>query len=71
MILYSVISAEQVWEGAIQAPPSSREVVVQGILMQVEPLDEGRGRVIRLLDCPLNRYLDSGLAPGAIIDLRQ
>ncbi|MFD1774439.1 YlzJ-like family protein [Paenibacillus rhizophilus] len=67
MILYSVISADQVWEGAIQAPPSYVEVTVQGILMQVEPLDEGRARIVRLLNCPLRRYLEPGLAPGQII----
>ncbi|MBY9081946.1 YlzJ-like family protein [Paenibacillus sp. HN-1] len=71
MIIYSIMPPEQVWEGAIQAPPSCREVLIQGILMQVEPLDEGRGKIVRLLNCPLNRYLDSGLAPGTIINLTQ
>lgn len=68
MILYSVMPAEQIWEGAISAPPPLREVTVQGILMQVEPVSEGRGRIVRLLNCPLNRYLEHGLAPGQIID---
>ncbi|AKG35160.1 YlzJ-like family protein [Paenibacillus durus] len=67
MILYSVISADQVWEGAIKASPPFREVTVQGIVMQVEPLDEGRARIVRLLQCPLHRYLEPGLAPGQII----
>ncbi|HBS47336.1 MAG TPA: hypothetical protein DEA91_27920 [Paenibacillus sp.] len=39
------------------------------MLMQVEPMEEGRARIVRLLDCPLERYLDPSFSPGAIITL--
>lgn len=69
MTLYTVMPLEQVWEGALNNMIITREVTVQGMLMQVEPLEDGRARVIRLLDCPLERYLDSAYSPGAIISL--
>ncbi|GGF79907.1 hypothetical protein GCM10010912_26120 [Paenibacillus albidus] len=69
MILYTVTPMEQVWEGAIRAATVTREVTYQGMLMQVEPLEQGQARIVRLLHCPLNRYLDPALSPGAIISL--
>lgn len=69
MTLYTVMPMEQVWEGAFNTMPVTREVNVQGMLMQVESLEDGRARIVRLLDCPLERYLDSAYAPGAIISL--
>lgn len=69
MTLYTVMAMEQVWEGAFSNYVATREVMVQGMLMQVEPMEDGRARIVRLLDCPLNRYLDSSFSPGAIITL--
>lgn len=69
MTLYTVMPMEQVWEGSFSNLAMTRDVVVQGMLMQIEPLEEGRARVVRLLDCPLERYLDSTYSPGAIISL--
>lgn len=69
MTLYTIMSMEQVWEGAFNNYATTREVSVQGMLMQVEPMEEGRARIVRLLDCPLDRYLDPSYSPGAIITL--
>ena len=65
MTLYTIMSMEQVWEGAFNNYATTREVSVQGMLMQVEPMEEGRARIVRLLDC----YLDPSYSPGAIIML--
>ncbi|WP_151735072.1 YlzJ-like family protein [Paenibacillus tengchongensis] len=68
MTMYTVLPVEQILAGAIQpAAASYREVNVQGMLMQVEPLEGGDARVVRLLQCPLDKYLDPAFAPGAII----
>ncbi|WP_340393942.1 YlzJ-like family protein [Paenibacillus sp. FSL E2-0177] len=69
MTLYTVVAMEQVWEGAFNNYAATREISVQGMLMQVEPMEEGRARIVRLLDCPLNRYLDPAFSPGSIITL--
>jgi hypothetical protein len=44
-----------------------REVSIQGMLMQVEPLEGGQARIVRLLQCPLDKYLDPAFAPGAVV----
>jgi len=49
------------------APPLSKEVRVEGILMEVEPLAEDQAKIVRLLDCMLQDYLNPRYAPGAII----
>jgi len=67
MTLYTIMSMDQVWEGAWNASPPLREISRNGLVMQVEPLDEGRARIVRLLQCPLHCYLDPALSPGAII----
>ncbi|KOR89953.1 YlzJ-like family protein [Paenibacillus solani] len=45
----------------------SKEVRVEGILMEVEPLEEDQAKIVRLLDCMLQDYLNPRYAPGAII----
>lgn len=67
MTMYTVMPMDQVWEGVWNAPTDLQELSREGMLMQVEPLDQGRARIVRLLNCPLNRYLDPAFAPGAII----
>ncbi|WP_379126649.1 YlzJ-like family protein [Paenibacillus sp. sgz500958] len=69
MTLYSVMPMEQVWEGVWSGFPQLREVIKDGMLMQVEPLEDGNARIIRLLHCPLNCYLDPSLSPGSIITM--
>lgn len=39
------------------------------MLMQVELLDGGQAKVVRLLQCPLDKYLDAAFSPGAIVQL--
>lgn len=43
------------------------EVRIGGVLMQIEPVQPGIGRIVRLLDCPLDAYLKPEYAPGSII----
>ncbi|WP_379151495.1 YlzJ-like family protein [Paenibacillus sp. sgz5001063] len=67
MTLYTVIPIEQVYEGSVSFVQPLEEVSIQGMLMQVEPLERGQARIVRLLDCPLEKYLDPAYSPGAII----
>jgi hypothetical protein len=56
--------------GMLQGEPAavtSREVRVEGILMEVEPMAEDQAKIVRLLDCGLQDYLNPRYAPGAII----
>ncbi|MCJ8010664.1 YlzJ-like family protein [Paenibacillus sp. KQZ6P-2] len=66
MTLHTVMPLEAVWEKQGEASMSA-EVRIQGVLMEVRPLDFNRVQVIRLLDGPLDSYLNSAFAPGQII----
>jgi len=67
MTLYTVMPMDQVWEGTWNVSPQLHELRQGGMLMQVEPLENGRAKIVRLLHCPLKCYLDPALSPGAII----
>lgn len=45
----------------------SREVRVDGILMEVKPVTEDQAKIVRLLDCGLHDYLNPRYAPGIMI----
>lgn len=66
MTLHTVMPLEAVWEKQEEADPSA-EVRIQGMLMEVRPLDFNRVQIIRLLDGPLDNYLNPAYAPGQII----
>ena len=69
MTFYTILPMEQVFEGALSYTPPVQEMTIQGMLMQVELLDGGQAKVVRLLQCPLDKYLDAAFSPGAIIQL--
>lgn len=50
-----------------QAEVMSREVRVDGILMEVKPVTEDQAKIVRLLDCGLHDYLNPRYAPGTMI----
>lgn len=67
MTLYTSMPLEVVLDGFNSKEPNVYEVWVEGIHMQVEPLAPGIGRLVRLLQCELNDYLNPQLSPGAVI----
>ncbi|AIQ53268.1 YlzJ-like family protein [Paenibacillus sp. FSL R7-0331] len=68
MTFYTVVPIEQMFEGAYSSGQQAEEVMICGMLMQVEPLEGRQARIIRLLQCPLDKYLNPAFAPGAVID---
>ncbi len=66
MTLHTIMPLEAVWEKQGKAAPSA-EVRIQGMLMEVRPLDFNRVQIIRLLDGPLDSYLNPAFSPGQII----
>lgn len=43
------------------------DYVYKGLLMEVKPLTTGQAMIVRLINPPLDCYLDPKLAPGALI----
>ncbi|MCC3381290.1 YlzJ-like family protein [Paenibacillus farraposensis] len=68
MTLYTVMPMEMVWEGMWKEPEALAEVRVDGLLMQVQPLESRRGIIVRLLECPLEAYLNPRYEPGQVIE---
>ncbi|MCM3175354.1 MULTISPECIES: YlzJ-like family protein [Paenibacillus] len=69
MTMYTVMPPEQLWSGMWQEAEDTREVKVNGLLMQVRPVSETEAVIIRLLDCPLEAYLDASNTPGSRVPL--
>lgn len=69
MTIYTNIPLELVFEGMNEPRAAYMDVVVGDIRMQVEPLSPGVGRIVRLVECPLDAYLRPELSPGNVIAL--
>ncbi|MBB3109453.1 hypothetical protein FHS18_001505 [Paenibacillus phyllosphaerae] len=67
MTLYTSMPLELVLDGVNTQPGPFVDVVHGGVKMQVEPVSPGIGRIVRLLECPLDAYLDPQYAPGTIV----
>jgi len=67
MTLYTSVPLELVLDGINNQPGPFVDIAVAGVRMQVEPLSPGFGRIIRLLDCPLDTYLLPEYSPGTVI----
>lgn len=68
MIIHSIVPAETLYEG-IEQLKAPEEVRHKGILMQVEKLEGGQAKIVRLLSPDPMIYLDPALAPGQTIRL--
>lgn len=67
MTLHTVMPMELVFQGFDAEPEATHEVRVMGIKMEVIPVAPGMGRIVRLIECSLNDYLNPQLTPGSII----
>ncbi|UVI32558.1 YlzJ-like family protein [Paenibacillus spongiae] len=67
MTIYSSVPLEVVLNGLNEQPGPFVDIAVGGIRMQVEPLSPGIGRIVRLLECPLEAYLKPEYTPGTVI----
>ncbi|MFC4775333.1 YlzJ-like family protein [Paenibacillus sp. GCM10023252] len=67
MTLYTAMPLEIVLNGMDDEREPYQELWIQGVHMQVEPIAPGMAKVVRLLQCSLNDYLNPQYAPGAVI----
>lgn len=69
MIHDSLIPLELVFEGMETFEPNYMNVEIKGIQMQVEALEAGKAKVIRLYSANPTDYLNPEWAPGSIVYL--
>jgi hypothetical protein len=69
MTFHTILPLEIVLDGFGDPNRMRRTVEIRtgGMLLEVEPVGDGLGRIVRLLDCPLDAYLDPALNPGNLI----
>lgn len=68
MTLYTVMPEDLIWQNTLeQDTPSTMEINIGGLHMQVEPLNDNKAKIIRLLNCELADYLNPQYAPGSTI----
>lgn len=69
MIHDSIIPLELIFEGMDTFSPQYVNVVISGIQMQVEALDSGKARIIRLYSPDPQDYLNPIWSPGSIVQI--
>ena len=67
MILYTQVPWEQVMGGLEHDVKPSQEIQIDGLLMEVQPLDNKRAQIVRLIHPDPNMYLNPRYAPGTVI----
>jgi YlzJ-like protein len=67
MIHDSLIPLELVFEGMETFAPNYMNVEISGIQMQVEALEAGKARIIRLYSPDPTDYLNPEWSPGSIV----
>ncbi|MFM9277257.1 YlzJ-like family protein [Paenibacillus jiagnxiensis] len=68
MTHYSIVPMELVLEGMWKEAGPLQEISAEGCLIQVRSEGERKGTIVRLLDCPLDAYLNPKLSPGNEIE---
>jgi hypothetical protein len=67
MIIYSIIPMEVIFTGMEQQTYDYVEVTVGGISMQVEILGVNQAKIVRLLSCRPDDFINPAYTPGTII----
>lgn len=67
MTLYTTMPLELVLDGIHNELGPFIEVTIQGATFQLAPITPGMGRIVRILNAPLDYYLRTEYAPGQTI----
>jgi hypothetical protein len=70
MTLYTIIPEEKVFEGYENYNPEYLEVDINGVAMQVEMVSGSQARIVRLLSCNANDYLNPSYTPGSMLEFQ-
>ena len=67
-MLWTPLLMEEVLNGW-ETPRTFSEITYQGVHMLVEPLDQGQGKIVRLLSANVYDYMKTDLTPGNVVPL--
>ncbi|WP_128894185.1 YlzJ-like family protein [Longirhabdus pacifica] len=69
MIMYSTIPQEIIYEN-IDKVNRTQEMVVDGITMEVQPMDGMQAKIVRLISADPQLFLNEKYAPGQVITMQ-
>ncbi|WP_308639301.1 YlzJ-like family protein [Paenibacillus silvisoli] len=67
MTIYSTMPLELVYDGINNQPGPYVAIHFGDVQLQIEAVSPGVGRIVRLLDGPLDAYLRPELSPGTMV----
>lgn len=67
MILYTTMPLELVLDGVKETPAPTVELTLGAVKMQIAPVAPGIGRIVRLVQAPLDCYLLPQYEPGRLV----
>lgn len=67
-MMHTIVPLEQVMQEPDSKPAATREVVIQGIVMEIEPIDEQQARIVRIHSPRPNDYLNPAYMPGTVFN---
>lgn len=71
MIHYTVLPLEAVLEGIDHEDfPRPIEIAVNGVAMEVQPINAQQATIVRLISCNPQDYLNPQYAPGRMIEFQ-
>lgn len=70
MILYTPIPLEMIVEGIEDKVEAPEEIEVDGLRMQVIPVNKHEAKIVRLIQASPDDYLNPAYAPGQLIRYR-
>lgn len=66
-MLYSVISHEDIFADFEKELPKTKEISINGLILELELLSEFQAKVVRVISSDPQDYLSSHHQPGSII----
>ncbi|WP_281887547.1 YlzJ-like family protein [Paenibacillus sp. YYML68] len=72
MTHYTIMPLEAVFEGydKLEEATPAMEVVINGVTMQVQPINTQQAAIVRLISCNAQDYLNPQYAPGRLIEFQ-
>jgi hypothetical protein len=70
MTHYTILPLEAVMDGIEEMKSTSMEVMINGITMQVQPLNASQASIVRIISPNPQDYLNPLYSPGRVIEWR-
>jgi len=70
MTHYTVMPLDIVMDGIDKLESNQMEIVVGGIMMQVEPLNATQAKIVRIISCNPQDFMNPQLSPGRIVEFQ-